>query len=230
MADPPAFGLRLRVADRKGDTTPGSTSALRPTERARAVTSSATRRLREASWPGCSTLSVLCLRTLRGQHLACTNPEVQTHGRKAMGGSRSPRRVRAEGRSFVISFVVIAYNEEHHVCRCLEAIEARRDSGYTDHRRGRWVDRRHCDLGAEMAGPESTRCVCVGKRTGWSRSRPGPRGEGRQRRADRHGGRRHLARVHGLAPACRASRTTNVVGGTAVPDGDVAYLYNTFPG
>ena len=29
----------------------------------------------------------------------------------------------------MISFVVIAYNEEHHVCRCLEAIEAQEGLG-----------------------------------------------------------------------------------------------------
>ncbi len=128
----------------------------------------------------------------------------------------------------MISFVVIAYNEEHHVCRCLEAIEAQEglgiheiivvDDGSTD---------ATADLVREMqVRNDSLRLIGQANR-----------GRGAARAAGVKAASGELiAMVDAdiclpstwLGTCLSSIENYDVVGGTAVPDGDVAYLYNTF--
>jgi glycosyltransferase involved in cell wall biosynthesis len=128
----------------------------------------------------------------------------------------------------VISFVVIAYNEEHHVCRCLEAIEAQEglenheiivvDDGSTD---------ATADLVREMqVRNDSLRLI-----------EQANHGRGAARAAGVKSAAGDLIAMvdadiclpHNWLATCLSSiEEYDVVGGTAVPDGDVTYLYNTF--
>ena len=66
---------------------------------------------------------------------------------------------RTGGRSLLISFVVIAYNEEHHIGHCLEAIEAQ--EGLAKHEVIVWTMGRQTPLPISYVRCRSgmTRCV-----------------------------------------------------------------------
>jgi glycosyltransferase involved in cell wall biosynthesis len=132
------------------------------------------------------------------------------------------------GRSLVISFVVIAYNEQHHIRRCVEAIEAQEglathevivvDDGSTD---------ATADLVREMQDRhDSLRLI-----------EQANRGRGAARAVGVRAAEGELiAMVDAdiclprtwLATCLASIEEYDVVCGTAVPDGDVTYLYNTF--
>ncbi len=128
----------------------------------------------------------------------------------------------------MISFVVIAYNEERHIGRCVDAIEAQEGLGIHE---TIVVDDGSSDATAEVVRRmrrlnNSLRLV---EQTN--------RGRGAARAAGVKVARGELVAMVDadiclprawLATCLAALDKFDVVGGTAVPDGDVAYLYNTF--
>jgi len=128
----------------------------------------------------------------------------------------------------MISFVVIAYNEENHIRRCLEAIAAQDGLGAHEII---VVDDGSTDATAEIvremrATNDSLRLV----------DQPN-RGRGAARAAGVEAAVGDLIAMvdadiclpHGWLATCLASIDGHdVVGGTAVPDGDVTFLYKTF--
>lgn len=132
------------------------------------------------------------------------------------------------GRALVISFVVIAYNEQHHVCRCLEAIEAQ--DGLEKH------EIIVVDDGSTDATGEIVRDMQL-RNNSLRLIEQANQGRGAARAAGvKAAGGDLIAMVDAdirLPPTWLATCLSNieeydVVGGTAVPDGDVAYLYNAF--
>lgn len=128
----------------------------------------------------------------------------------------------------MISFVVIAYNEEHQIDRCLQSIAGQEspqeqeiivvDDGSTDATAE--IVRRARDQNAAIHLVEQPN-----------------RGRGAARAAGvALSGGDYIAMVdgdislpkHWLATCLEAMADYDVVGGTAVPDGDVTFLYNTF--
>jgi len=128
----------------------------------------------------------------------------------------------------VISFVVIAYNEEHHILRCLEAIEAQEGLG------------KHEIIVIDDGSTDATAKFVREKQDQYDSLRlivQANRGRGAARAAGvRAAGGELIAMVdadiclpRGWLATCLASlEEYDVVSGTAVPDGDVTYLYNKF--
>jgi len=132
------------------------------------------------------------------------------------------------GARSTISFVVIAYNEERHIGRCLEAIESQ--AGIADHE-VIVVDDGSTDGTADVVRDKQSRYESL-------RLIEQPnRGRGASRAAGvRAASGELIAMVDAdiclpdswLATCLANLEERDVVGGVAVPDGDVAYLYNAF--
>jgi glycosyltransferase involved in cell wall biosynthesis len=128
----------------------------------------------------------------------------------------------------VISFVVIAYNEEHHIRRCLEAIEAQAGLGIHEII---VVDDGSTDATAEVVRALQSRNDSLRLIQQANRGRGAARAAGARAAAGDL-----IAMVDAdvclprtwLATCLAALEQFDVVGGIAVPDGDVAYLFNTF--
>ncbi|MGC8626718.1 MAG: glycosyltransferase [Acidimicrobiales bacterium] len=128
-----------------------------------------------------------------------------------------------------VSFVVIAYNESANIERCIRAILNQQNCGRLE------------VVVVDDGSTDSTAAIAeaIGQQTGQVRVLRSPKNEGRG-----------AARARGVASAtadfvamvdadtlipanwlqqCRQAITNcDAVGGLAVPDGDVTYLYNTF--
>ncbi len=128
----------------------------------------------------------------------------------------------------VISFVVIAYNEERHIRRCLESIEAQ--IGLVDHEII-IVDDGSTDATADVVRDMQMEIAALRLVEQENAGRGAARAAGVQASTGEL-----VAMVDAdicLPPSwleiCLQSLNEyDVVGGTAVPDGDVTYVYNTF--
>ena len=127
-----------------------------------------------------------------------------------------------------ISFVVIAYNEERHIASCLDSISAQ--TALAAHEII-VVDDGSTDATAEVVGKlkERDNSVHLIKQTNL--------GRGAARAAGVRAARGDLVAMvdsdiclppDWLATCLSHIDEYDVVGGTAVPDGDVTYIYNTF--
>jgi glycosyltransferase involved in cell wall biosynthesis len=135
---------------------------------------------------------------------------------------------KSDGRFPVISFIVIAYNEEHHIRSCLESIAAQ--TGLATHE-VIVVDDGSTDATAEVVRELQDHHSSVRLIKQRNLGRGAARAAGvRAARGDL------IAMVDSdiyLPPDWLATCLSHidgydVVGGTAVPDGDVTYVYNTF--
>jgi glycosyltransferase involved in cell wall biosynthesis len=132
------------------------------------------------------------------------------------------------GRSLLISFVVIAYNEEHHIGHCLEAIEAQ--EGLAKHE-VIVVDDGSTDATADLVREMQVRNDALRLIEQANRGRGAARAVGVKASVGEF-----IAMVDAdiclprtwLATCLSNIEGYDVVGGTAVPDGDVTYLFNAF--